>query len=271
MLPGEGGAVAWRFKLPLTLISASTSSPFARRPTEAHRNRSNLQEGVDHETHAIPDQSRSRNKLVLGTRNPGKLKELRALLRDVPFELVSLAEAGVGQNVEETGSTLEENATLKAETYCRLSGLPVLADDSGLEVDALGGEPGVRSSRYAGDEATDAQRIEYLLGRLAETPLDGRQARFRCVVAVAWPLQQAPVELYGGECPGQIIDEPRGAFGFGYDPVFLLPELGKTMAELSPEEKNGVSHRSRAARKAAASLMQKAANPASLPPHARAG
>ena len=212
---------------------------------------------------------------MLGTSNPGKLEELRALLRDVPFELVSLAEAGVGRNVEETGSTLEENATLKAETYCRLSGLPVLADDSGLEVDALGGEPGVRSSRYAGREATDAQRIEYLLGRLAETPIAGRQARFRCVVAIAWPLRQAqrglakPVELHSGECPGQIIDEPRGAFGFGYDPVFLLPELGKTMAELSPEEKNGVSHRSRAARKAAASLMQKAADLVSLPPHSR--
>ena len=225
------------------------------------------------------------HKVVLGTSNSGKLEELRALLRDVPFELVSLAEADVGQDVEETGSTLEENATLKAETYCRLSGLPVLADDSGLEVDALGGEPGVRSSRYAGQEATDAQRIEYLLGRLAETPLDERQARFRCVVAIAWPLRQAqggllrqaqgglaePVELYSGECPGRIIDEPRGAFGFGYDPVFLLPELGKTMAELSPEEKNGVSHRSRAARKAAASLMQKAANFVSLPPHVREG
>ena len=211
----------------------------------------------------------------MGTSNPGKLEELRALLRDVPFELISLAEAGVRQDVEETGSTFEENATLKAETYCRLSGLPVLADDSGLQVDALGGEPGVRSARYAGHEATDAQRIEYLLGRLAETPLDERQARFRCVVGIAWPLREAqgglaePVELYSGECPGQIIDQPRGAFGFGYDPVFLLPELGKTMAELSPEEKNGVSHRSRAARKAAVSLMQKAANIASLPPHAR--
>ncbi len=211
----------------------------------------------------------------MGTSNPGKLEELRALLRDVPFEMVSLAEAGVRQDVEETGSTFEENAALKAETYCRLSGLPVLADDSGLEVDALGGEPGVRSSRYAGLGATDAQRIEYLLGRLSETPLDGRQARFRCVVAIAWPLRQAqggpadPVELYSGECPGQIIDEPRGAFGFGYDPVVLLPELGKTMAELSPEEKNAVSHRSRAARKAAASLMRKAAELVSLPPQAR--
>ena len=218
-----------------------------------------------------------RAKLVLGTSNPGKLEELRALLRDVPFELVSLAGASIEHEVEETGATFEENATLKAETYCRLSGLPVLADDSGLEVDALGGEPGVRSSRYAGQEATDAQRIEYLLGRLAETPLDGRQARFRCVVAIAWPLRQAqggleePVELHSGECPGQIIDEPRGAFGFGYDPVFLLPELGKTMAELSPEEKNGVSHRSRAARKAAASLMRRSGNLESVPPHGRGG
>ncbi len=156
MLAEREAPIAGRFRLRLTPISALRSSPFAGRPYRGNRSQSNLQEGVGHEAYTISDQSRHRNKLVLGTSNPGKLEELRALLRDVPFELVSLAEAGVGQNVEETGSTLEENATLKAETYSRLSGLPVLADDSGLEVDALGGEPGVRSSRYAGNDATDA-------------------------------------------------------------------------------------------------------------------
>ena len=220
----------------------------------------------------------SSDSLLVGTSNPGKLRELRALLADVPFELISLADAGIDHDVEETGATFEENATLKAGTYCRLSGLPVLADDSGLEVEALGGEPGVRSSRYAGDDADDARRIEFLLGKLSGTPPEQRHARFRCVVAIAWPLrppkadqggllrqaqgeQTQWVELHHGECSGRIIDSPRGAFGFGYDPVFLLPEYCKTMAELTPQEKNGISHRSIAARRAAASLRRRAAGP----------
>ena len=202
----------------------------------------------------------SNDRLLVGTSNPGKLRELSALLADVPFELISLADAGIDHDVEETGA-FEENATLKAETYCRLSGLPVLADDSGLEVEALGGEPGVRSSRYAGDEADDARRVEFLLDKLSGTRPEQRQARFRCVVAIAWPPVQTKgksVELHHGECSGRIIDTPRGSFGFGYDPVFLLPN-GKTMAELTPQEKNGVSHRSIAARSAAASLRRQAA------------
>ena len=226
--------------------------------------------------------------LLIGTGNSGKLKELCALLADAPFELISLADAGIDHDVDETGATFEENAALKAETYCRLSGLPVLADDSGLEVDALGGEPGVRSARYAGDDADDALRIEFLLDKLSGTPPEQRRARFRCVVAIALPLRQdSPelsrrahgkflrqaqdpsserVELHKGECLGEIIDTPRGSSGFGYDPVFFLQSFGKTMAELSPDEKNKVSHRSIAARKAAASLRAMAATQANRVP-----
>lgn len=195
-------------------------------------------------------------RLLLATTNRGKLVELSALLDGAPFTLVSLAEVGIGQDVEEVGATLEENAALKATTYARLSGLPALADDSGLEVEALGGEPGPLSARYAGPGATDADRIAFLLDKLENTTEKRWDARFRCIIAIAWPRE--PVELFSGECQGRIIRDPRGANGFGYDPVFLLPELGKTMAELSPEEKNRVSHRSAAARKAAASLNKRA-------------
>jgi XTP/dITP diphosphohydrolase len=205
--------------------------------------------------------SENAGRLLLATRNPGKLIELSDLLSGVPFTLVSLADAGVQADVEETGSTLEENATLKATVYTRLSGLPALADDSGLEVEPLGGEPGHLSSRYAGAAATDAQRIAFLHGKLNNIPEAAWKARFRCVIAVAWPSDR--VELYTGECYGRIIRQPRGGGGFGYDPVFLLPELGRTMAELSRGEKNRVSHRGIAAQKARAALRRKAAEPKS--------
>ena len=207
----------------------------------------------------------SAGRLLIATRNPGKFKELAVLLGGVPFELVSLAEVGVADEVEETGSTLEENALLKAETYARVSGLPTLADDSGLEVEALGGEPGPLSSRYAGEGATDGERIAFLHEKLQNIPEESWSARFRCVIAVAWPLRQArgglseESGLFAGECHGRVIRQARGSYGFGYDPVFLLPELGKTMAQLSPEEKNRVSHRSVAARKAAVALRRRAA------------
>ncbi|MCH8109936.1 MAG: XTP/dITP diphosphatase [Chloroflexi bacterium] len=196
-------------------------------------------------------------KLLVATRNAGKLKELTALLADVPFELVSLIDVGIDEDVEETGSTMEENATLKATTYARLSGMPTLADDSGLEVEALGGEPGVFSARYAGEGASDAQRIDFLHKKLQGIPEDSWNARFRCVIAIVWPSE--PVELYTGECYGMIIKHPRGSNGFGYDPAFLIPALGKTMAELTSDEKNRLSHRSVAAQKAAAALKQRAA------------
>jgi XTP/dITP diphosphohydrolase len=199
----------------------------------------------------------SASRVLIATRNPGKLRELASLMSGSPFSLVSLSDVGIETDVPETGSTLEENAALKATAYARLSGMVALSDDSGLEVEALGGEPGPLSSRYAGEGATDAQRIAFLLQKLNNIPEDEWRARFRCVIAVAGPGR--PAEIYGGECRGMIVSTPRGVNGFGYDPVFFLPELGRTMAELSPEEKNRVSHRSRAAEKAVAALVRRAA------------
>ena len=193
--------------------------------------------------------------LLIATRNAGKLKEISGLVAGAPFRTVSLADVGIDREVEETGETFEANATLKASTYARLSGLPTLADDSGLEVDALGGEPGVRSARYAGGDATDADRVAFLLGRLQNEGAGPWPARFRCVIAIAW--RHDDVELHTGICEGAVIDSPRGSNGFGYDPVFLIPEIGRTMAELSQPEKNQISHRGMAVRKAAAALRSR--------------
>ena len=193
-------------------------------------------------------------KLLIATHNKGKLRELTELLGDVPYELVSLDDLGIHHDVEEAGSTFEENAVLKAETYCELTGIKTLADDSGLEVDALGGEPGVRSARYAGSDATDAERVEFLLGKLDGKDPDTWSARFRCVIAIAEPGR--PTSLHPGSCEGRVVSEPRGANGFGYDPIFLFPDIGLTMAELSDDRKNRVSHRAKAARNAARSLRE---------------
>ena len=187
-------------------------------------------------------------RLLVATTNQGKLREYRRLLEGVPFDLIGPADLGIAAGVEETGATFEENAILKATTLCAASGLPTLADDSGLEVDALEGEPGVRSARYAGDDATDAQRVKFLLKKLKRVPPGYRTARFRCVIAVALPGGR--VEIFNGECGGEIALAPKGEKGFGYDPVFFVPELGKTMAELPLEIKNQLSHRARAAAKA---------------------
>jgi XTP/dITP diphosphohydrolase len=139
-----------------------------------------------------------------------------------------------------------------AEAFAKASGLVALADDSGIEVDALGGAPGPLSARFAGENASDQQRVALLLKRLKGVPPERRSARFRCLIAVARP--QGEVSLFEGRCEGQVAEEPRGEGGFGYDPVFLLPERGLTVAELPPEEKNAVSHRGRAARQAKALL-----------------
>ncbi len=187
-------------------------------------------------------------KLLLGTNNQAKVREYQSLLRDIPYDVVTLAEMGITTEVDETGESLEENARLKATLLSAQSQLLTLADDSGLEVDALGGEPGPLSARYAGEGASDKERISYLLAKLNEVPWERRTARFRCVIAVATP--DGEVELCSGECAGVIVFEPRGRHGFGYDPVFYLPELGKTMAELPLAEKNRVSHRGQAARRA---------------------
>ena len=176
------------------------------------------------------------------------MREYKSLLRGIPYEMVTPAEQGIKLDVEETGINLEENARLKAVAFADRSQLISLADDSGLEVDALGGEPGRLSARYAGEGASDEDRINYLLTRLTGIPWEKRTGQFRCVIAIARP--DGSVELCSGECQGIITLAPRGEYGFGYDPVFYLPELDKTMAELPLALKNRVSHRGRAARKA---------------------
>ena len=187
-------------------------------------------------------------KLLLATNNKGKVHEYQALLTGIPFDIVTLSDVDITTEVDETGNSFEENATLKATALAKESGLLTLADDSGLEVDALGGAPGSLSHRYAGESATDADRINYLLLKLKDMPEKARTAQFRCVIAIAAP--DGKVGLCSGICRGIITTAPRGEHGFGYDPVFYVPELGKTMAELLPEEKNRVSHRARAAEKA---------------------
>ncbi len=189
-----------------------------------------------------------RRKLLLATNNQAKVREYRSLLQDLSYELVTLAEQGINTVVDEVGESLEENARLKATLLADESQLLALADDSGLEVDALGGEPGRFSARYAGENASDKDRVNYLLLKLKDVPWEKRTARFRCVIAIAIP--DGEVEFCSGECQGFITFEPKGEQGFGYDPIFYLPELDKTMAELPPEIKNQVSHRGQAAQKA---------------------
>jgi len=183
-------------------------------------------------------------KLLVATNNTGKVREYEALLKGLPLTLTYLAQEGIDIEVEETGSTFAENARLKATTCARASGLLTLADDSGLEVDALGGEPGTRSARYAGPLASDEDRYRLLLSKLEGVPWERRMARFRCVIAVARP--QGEVCTAEGTCEGVIAFEPKGEHGFGYDPVFYMPEHGQTMAGLEPVIKNRISHRARA-------------------------
>jgi XTP/dITP diphosphohydrolase len=193
-------------------------------------------------------------KLLLATNNQGKVREFQALLNGCGVELITPAQAGLKLDVHESGSTYEENARLKAVSFASASGLLTLADDSGLEVDALNGEPGLRSARYAGDGASDTQRVNFLLEKLKGVPPEKRSAHFRCVIALA--QASGKVQFYSGHCDGIIIDQPRGANGFGYDPIFLFPELKKTMAELPEGTKNSISHRARAALKACLALKE---------------
>jgi XTP/dITP diphosphohydrolase len=193
-------------------------------------------------------------KLLLATNNKGKLGELRVLLKGIPYEMVSPAECGLYLDVKEDGKTYAANARLKASAFADASGLLTLADDSGLEVDALNGAPGVLSSRYAGPGANDAKRVSYLLDKLKEVPPERRSARFRCVIAITSPYDG--MKICSGSCRGVITIEPKGDNGFGYDPIFYFPKLGKTMAELSSETKNRISHRARAAVRARKFLIE---------------
>jgi XTP/dITP diphosphohydrolase len=188
--------------------------------------------------------------LVIATRNNGKLHEFRSLLEPLKSELLSLRDISIDQEFVESGKTFAENARLKAIEYSRLTRYPVIADDSGLEVESLGGRPGIHSARYAGPGASDADRIHKLLKEL-ESTRGGPEARFVCALALA---QNGVVLLESeGECRGSIITDPRGTNGFGYDPIFLFPRLGKTFAELNEAEKNQYSHRAQAV----AALLQK--------------
>ena len=193
-------------------------------------------------------------KLLLATSNPGKIKEYRFLLDGLGYKMTTLTEKGIAKIVTESGNNYEQNARLKAITYAKLSQLLTLADDSGLEVDALNGEPGVKSARFAGEAATDAEKVSFLLAKLNGVPWERRTARFKCVIAIANPGGRT--ELCYGECQGIIAFEAKGENGFGYDPIFFLPEIGKTMAELPLEMKNQISHRARASQKARQVLQQ---------------
>jgi len=190
--------------------------------------------------------------LLLATNNNGKVEEMRAILSHLSLRLLTPSEIGLDLQVSEDGSTYAENATLKAVAYSKASGLISLADDSGLEVDALDGLPALHSHRFAPQpNATDADRRNYLL-KILQNKERPWLARFQATVALATP--DGDVQLASGECPGEIILEERGSNGFGYDPIFLIPGTGKTMAELDLPEKNRISHRANALRNAEAIL-----------------
>lgn len=204
----------------------------------------------------------STRKLLVATHNPGKVREYAQLLADLPLSVTWLDDVGVAEAVEETGTTFTENALLKAQYYAALTGLLTWADDSGLEVDALGGRPGVYSARYGGPGLSDRQRYETLLAALAGVPESQRTARFRCVVALATP--DGRTWTTEGAVEGRILTTPRGANGFGYDPIFFVPGYDAAMAELPKAVKNQISHRAIAAdhaRRLLADLLAEALTP----------
>ena len=188
-------------------------------------------------------------RLVVATRNEGKVREIAAILSDLPVEVVSLFEYPDYPETPENGVSFAENAVLKARAAANYTSEISLADDSGLVVEALGGQPGIYSSRFAGEDASDEERYRKVLSLMQDVPDEKRTARFVCAAVVA---VGGDVTVVHGACEGVIAHSPRGTQGFGYDPIFFIPELGRTMAELSPEEKNRISHRARALEKAKA-------------------
>lgn len=198
-------------------------------------------------------------KLLIGTGNVGKLREIKSILGDLPYDIVSLADFNNLETPEENGSTYNANATLKAGSYAKQTGLLTLADDSGFEVEALNWEPGVISARYAGDNASDADRRSLLLSEFSKTGSENRTARFVCFVAIAYPAQRERpyiMSLTEGVCTGKIIDVARGDDGFGYDPLFVPEGYDLTFAELPEDVKNRVSHRGRALHQAREFLIR---------------
>ncbi|UCG43701.1 MAG: XTP/dITP diphosphatase [candidate division WOR-3 bacterium] len=193
-------------------------------------------------------------KLVVASRNPGKVTELRDLLQGNGWEVVGLADVGFDQEVTEDGYTFEANARKKARAVAKKVRTWTLADDSGLEVDALGGEPGVQSARYAGDNASDTDRMKKLLDRMIAVPDENRTARFRCVICLVDPKGRA--HTFSGRCEGRIAHHARGHAGFGYDPVFIPDGNSKTFGELGLDVKRRLSHRARAMQKVVAYLRK---------------
>ena len=193
--------------------------------------------------------------LLLATRNQGKIREFKALLDSACWSVLSLEDFPEMPQVEEEGSTFLENALEKARIAALFTGNVALADDSGLEVDVLGGEPGVKSARWGGEGISDEDRNLLLLKRLERVPMEKRRARFKCVIAMVTPdSREYTVE---GTCEGYIAVEPAGENGFGYDPVFFVPSHNRTMAQLSPEEKNRISHRAKALDKMKEVLLER--------------
>ena len=194
-------------------------------------------------------------KIIAATKNKNKLREFGEILKG--FEIISQEEAGVDIDVEETGTTFEENSLLKAKAIFEATGITAIADDSGLCVDALGGEPGVYSARYGGEGYDDKGRVQLLLKNMKEIPDEKRTARFVCAITM---VGKEGIITARGECEGKIDYSPKGENGFGYDPVFFVEKYGKTMAEISPEEKNSISHRGKALKIFAEKLNKKEYN-----------
>lgn len=195
-------------------------------------------------------------RLVIATTNPHKLEEFREIYADLPYQLVSPQDLGIAFDVEETGVTFEENAVLKALACAEATGLLSLADDSGLEIDALGGEPGVYSARWAGAETPYPERFVMLNERLCDRTDEERAARYRAAIAIAEPAPRGLYDVVFGTFEGRIAREPQGSGGFGYDPIFYVPERRKTVGQMTAEEKHSMSHRARAAHAARPALAQ---------------
>lgn len=195
-------------------------------------------------------------KLLLATRNIGKIREIKSILSDLHFQMTTIDEvSGLGprQEIAETGTTFAKNAAIKAETLAKQTNLLTIADDSGLEVDALGGKPGVKSARFVA--GPDAARYTHVLALLKGVPWQNRQARFKTAIAIHDP-ESGTTTIVEGKTEGRITVEPRGTYGFGYDPIFYSAELGKTFGEAGLDEKNRISHRGKALRKAKAFLLR---------------
>lgn len=185
-------------------------------------------------------------RLIFATGNQDKMKEIRMILADSGYEILSMKEAGIEADIVEDGKTFEENAVIKAKAISKLAGCLVLADDSGLEVDAMNGAPGIYSARFEGVDTPYSIKNKIIMDKLEGLPEEERTARFVCAIAAAWP--DGRIETRRGTIEGRIAHEPAGENGFGYDPIFYVPEYGKTTAQLDPEEKNKISHRGKALR-----------------------